>query len=107
MVTRTLVAILAGCLSVAAASAADRTAPRALGAPPESTDNCYRIHGRSGEVAGEAKVSVSVAADGRVTILMPHPERVHRSVQMSWRPRAWGDSSPWMRLFRNARAWVG
>ncbi|HET8691234.1 MAG TPA: TonB family protein [Steroidobacteraceae bacterium] len=67
MVTRTLVAILAGCLSVAAASAADRTAPRALGAPPESTDNCYRIHGRSGEVAGEAKVSVSVAADGRVT----------------------------------------
>ncbi|MBN8481012.1 MAG: phosphoribosylformylglycinamidine synthase [Xanthomonadales bacterium] len=47
------------------------------------------------------------AADGRVTILMPHPERVHRSVQMSWRPKAWGDASPWMRLFRNARAWVG
>ena len=47
------------------------------------------------------------AAGGRVTILMPHPERVHRSVQMSWRPKAWGDASPWMRLFRNARAWVG
>ncbi|HET6587341.1 MAG TPA: phosphoribosylformylglycinamidine synthase [Oleiagrimonas sp.] len=47
------------------------------------------------------------AADGRVTIMMPHPERVFRSVQMSWRPEAWGEDSPWMRIFRNARAWVG
>jgi len=47
------------------------------------------------------------AADGRVTILMPHPERVFRSVQLSWRPREWGEDSPWMRMFRNARAWVG
>ncbi|WP_300616090.1 phosphoribosylformylglycinamidine synthase, partial [Dokdonella sp.] len=47
------------------------------------------------------------AADGRVTILMPHPERVFRSVQMSWRPREWGEDSPWMRMFRNARAWIG
>jgi phosphoribosylformylglycinamidine synthase len=47
------------------------------------------------------------AAAGRVTILMPHPERVTRSVQMSWRPREWGEDSPWMRMFRNARAWVG
>jgi phosphoribosylformylglycinamidine synthase len=45
--------------------------------------------------------------DGRVTILMPHPERVFRSVQMSWRPREWGEDSPWMRMFRNARVWVG
>ena len=45
--------------------------------------------------------------DGRVTILMPHPERVFRSVQMSWRPREWGEDSPWMRMFRNARAWLG
>ncbi|MBN8726626.1 MAG: phosphoribosylformylglycinamidine synthase [Xanthomonadales bacterium] len=45
--------------------------------------------------------------DGRVTILMPHPERVFRSVQMSWRPREWAEDSPWMRMFRNARAWVG
>jgi phosphoribosylformylglycinamidine synthase len=44
--------------------------------------------------------------DGRFTILMPHPERVFRSVQMSWRPRDWRDDSPWMRLFRNARCWV-
>ncbi|HQR09733.1 MAG TPA: phosphoribosylformylglycinamidine synthase [Casimicrobiaceae bacterium] len=46
-------------------------------------------------------------ADGRFTILMPHPERVHRSVQMSWHPEEWGDASPWMRMFRNARAWLG
>ncbi len=45
--------------------------------------------------------------DGRVTILMPHPERVFRAVQNSWRPDHWGQDGPWMRLFRNARAWVG
>jgi phosphoribosylformylglycinamidine synthase len=44
--------------------------------------------------------------DGRVTILMPHPERVHRSVQMSWHPREWGEPSPWMRMFQNARVWL-
>ena len=46
-------------------------------------------------------------ADGRFTIVMPHPERVFRSVQMSWRPDSWGEDSPWMRVFRNARAWLG
>ncbi len=46
-------------------------------------------------------------ADGRFTILMPHPERVHRSAQMSWHPDGWGDASPWMRMFRNARVWLG
>ncbi len=45
-------------------------------------------------------------ADGRFTILMPHPERVFRTVQMSWHPDAWGEDSPWMRMFRNARAWL-
>ena len=44
--------------------------------------------------------------DGRSTLLMPHPERVHRSVQMSWHPAGWPDESPWMRMFHNARAWV-
>ena len=47
------------------------------------------------------------SADGRATILMPHPERVFRSVQMSWRPPGWGEDSPWMRMFRNARVFVG
>ena len=45
-------------------------------------------------------------ADGRATILMPHPERVFRSVQCSWRDPSWGEDSPWMRMFRNARVWV-
>ena len=44
---------------------------------------------------------------GRVTILMPHPERVFRTSAMSWHPADWGEDSPWMKLFSNARAWVG
>jgi phosphoribosylformylglycinamidine synthase len=46
-------------------------------------------------------------ADGRVTIMMPHPERVFRAVQHSWGLDTWGEDGPWMRMFRNARAWVG
>jgi phosphoribosylformylglycinamidine synthase len=46
-------------------------------------------------------------ADGRFTILMPHPERVRRTVQMSWQPPGLGEDSPWMRMFRNARRWLG
>ncbi|MDE1923022.1 MAG: phosphoribosylformylglycinamidine synthase subunit PurQ, partial [Gammaproteobacteria bacterium] len=45
--------------------------------------------------------------DGRVTALMPHTERVFRSVQNSWAPREWREDGGWMRLFRNARAFVG
>ena len=44
--------------------------------------------------------------DGRVTIMMPHPERVFRTIQNSWHPSEWGEDGPWMRLFRNARAWI-
>ncbi|MEA3412203.1 MAG: phosphoribosylformylglycinamidine synthase [Pseudomonadota bacterium] len=44
---------------------------------------------------------------GRFTIMMPHPERVFRTVQHSWHPDDWGEDGPWMRLFRNARVWVG
>ena len=44
--------------------------------------------------------------DGRVTIMMPHPERVFRSVQHSWCPDEWGEDGPWMRMFRNARCIV-
>ena len=46
-------------------------------------------------------------ADGRFTILMPHPERVWRTVQMSWHPSGWGERSPWYRMFANARRFVG
>ena len=45
--------------------------------------------------------------DGRFTVLMPHPERVFRNVQMSWTPGDIGAHSPWMRMFHNARRWVG
>ncbi|WP_426197110.1 phosphoribosylformylglycinamidine synthase [Massilia sp. DWR3-1-1] len=45
--------------------------------------------------------------DGRFSVLMPHAERVFRSVQQSWHPDAWGEDSPWMRMFRNARKFVG
>jgi len=45
--------------------------------------------------------------DGRFTIAMPHPERVFRAVQFSWHPPEWGEDSPWMRMFRNARVAVG
>ncbi len=44
---------------------------------------------------------------GRVTIMMPHPERVFRSVSNSWHPENWGEDSPWMRIFRNARKQLG
>jgi phosphoribosylformylglycinamidine synthase len=52
-------------------------------------------------------ITALTTPDGRFTILMPHPERVFRTVAMSWHPAEWGEESPWMRMFRNARAWVG
>lgn len=45
--------------------------------------------------------------DGRVTIMMPHPERVARTVQNSYAPEEWGEDGAWTRMFRNARVWVG
>jgi len=47
------------------------------------------------------------STDGRFTIMMPHPERCFRAVQNSWRPDDWDEYGAWMRLFRNARVWVG
>ena len=46
-------------------------------------------------------------SDGRVTIMMPHPERVYRTVQNSWYPKGWGEDGVWLRLFRNGRKWLG
>jgi phosphoribosylformylglycinamidine synthase len=45
--------------------------------------------------------------DGRFTIMMPHPERVFRTLQHSWHPDEWGEEGPWLRMFRNARKWSG
>ncbi len=46
-------------------------------------------------------------SDGRFTIMMPHPERLFRTSQYSWHPEEWGEDGPWLRMFRNARRWVG
>ncbi len=52
-------------------------------------------------------ITAVTTADGRFNALMPHAERVFRSVTQSWHPEAWGEDSPWMRMFRNARTWIG
>jgi phosphoribosylformylglycinamidine synthase len=52
-------------------------------------------------------ITALTTTDGRVTIMMPHPERVTRPVQHSWHPEDWGKDGPWLRLFHNARKWVG
>jgi len=67
----------------------------------------YNPNGSPGGLTGVT------TADGRFTAMMPHPERVTRNVMMSWAPQRWGDrdtggdASPWLRLFRNARVWLG
>ncbi|WP_392558289.1 phosphoribosylformylglycinamidine synthase [Orbus mooreae] len=52
-------------------------------------------------------ITAVTSKDGRATIMMPHPERVFRTVSNSWHPDNWGEDSPWMRLFRNARKQLG
>ncbi len=54
-----------------------------------------------------AGITGLTSTDGRATIVMPHPERVYRTVQNSWHPEDWGEDGAWMRIFRNARVWVG
>lgn len=61
----------------------------------------FNPNGSPGGVAGLSN------DDGRFTIMMPHPERCYRSIQNSWRPGDWGEDGPWLRMFRNARVWVG
>lgn len=58
----------------------------------------------NGSPAGATGIT---SQDGRVTIMMPHPERVFRTITHSWHPPDWGEDSPWMRLFRNARLQLG
>ncbi|CCQ09505.1 Phosphoribosylformylglycinamidine synthase,synthetase subunit [Pseudoalteromonas luteoviolacea B = ATCC 29581] len=54
-----------------------------------------------------AGITGITSTDGRATVMMPHPERVFRAVANSWRPDEWQEDSPWMRMFRNARKYVG
>ena len=52
-------------------------------------------------------IAAVTSETGRVTIMMPHPERVFRTVANSWHPENWGEDGPWMRIFRNARKQLG
>jgi phosphoribosylformylglycinamidine synthase len=52
-------------------------------------------------------ITAVTTPDGRITALMPHPERAFRTVQHSWHPRSWGERAPLARMFSNARVWVG
>jgi phosphoribosylformylglycinamidine synthase len=88
-------------------SAADLLALRRV--PLQYTDNRAQPTERypfnpNGSARGLAGLCSS---DGRVTSLMPHPERVFRTVQNSWAPKQWSEDGGWMRLFRNARVFVG
>jgi phosphoribosylformylglycinamidine synthase len=69
------------------------------GAPTESYP--CNPNGSAGGITG------LTTPDGRFTVVMPHPERVFRTVQNSWHPGDWGEDGPWLRMFRNARKWVG
>ncbi len=60
----------------------------------------YNPNGSEGSIAGVTN------ADGRITALMPHPERVFRTLQYSWAPGNWGEDSPWLQLFVNAKNWL-
>jgi len=47
------------------------------------------------------------SVDGRATIMMPHPERNFRAIQHSWKPEEWTEDGAWLRMFRNARKFIG
>ena len=77
---------------------------------------CLRYAASRGDVAqrypanpsgSEGGVTGVTTPDGRVTIMMPHPERTIRAVQHSWHPPHWGEDGPWLHMFKNARAWAG
>ena len=60
----------------------------------------YNPNGSEGGITGLC------AAGGRVMIMMPHPERIFRTVTNSWHPADWGEHGPWLRMFQNARAFI-
>ncbi len=80
-----------------------RSRPCALSTTAAQATEAYPFN-PNGSPGGLTSVTT---ADGRFTVLMPHAERVFRTVQQSWHPESWGEDSPWMRMFRNARKWVG
>jgi len=95
---------------------AEFAAPAALAACEEGGNIALRYVENNLEVAerypanpngSPAGITGLTSDDGRATIMMPHPERVFRTVQHSWAPAEWGEEGGWLRLFRNARAWLG
>ena len=84
-----------------AAALAERACLRYVDARGRPTEEYpANPNGSAGGVTGFA------SADGRFTLMMPHPERVFRTAQHSWHPPEWGEDGPWLRLFQNAREWV-
>jgi phosphoribosylformylglycinamidine synthase len=99
-------------LPVAVAHGEGRAEFGAGGADPHQARVCLRFVEGDGAVARRYPANPNgspdgitglCSDDGRVTIVMPHPERVVRTAQLSWAPSAWGEASPWQRLFDNAR----
>ncbi len=95
---------------------AEFASPEALAAAEASGTIALRFVDGHGQVAtqypenpnGSPNALTGICStDGRVTIMMPHPERVFRTVANSWHPDEWGEDSPWMRMFRNVRAKLG
>jgi len=70
---------------------------------PDGQPAAVYPHNPNGSLDGQTGFTT---ADGRFTIMMPHPERLFRTTQYSWAPAAWGEDGPWLRMFRNARKWV-
>lgn len=109
-----LAGMAGSCLPIATSHGEGRVSAKdaAIAAPLVAlryVDNYGRVASRypfnpNGSAGGVCGLSSS---DGRATIMMPHPERVARTIQNSWHPEAWGDDGPWMRIFRNARLAIG
>ncbi|MGD8309799.1 MAG: phosphoribosylformylglycinamidine synthase, partial [Chromatiales bacterium] len=102
-------------LPVAVAHGEGRAEPRD-GRHPARAQVALRYVENRGEVAERYPANPNgspegitglTSRDGRVTVMMPHPERMFRTLQHSWHPDHWGEDGPWLRLFRNARAFVG
>ncbi|ABV37723.1 Phosphoribosylformylglycinamidine synthase [Shewanella sediminis HAW-EB3] len=95
---------------------AEFASPQALAAAEASGTIALRYVDGNGQIATQYPqnpngspnaITALSSTDGRVTIMMPHPERVFRTVANSWHPDEWGEDSPWMRMFRNVRVNVG
>ncbi|MCK8043402.1 phosphoribosylformylglycinamidine synthase [Shewanella sp. 1CM18E] len=95
---------------------AEFASPEALTAAEASGTIALRYVDGNGQIATQYPqnpngspnaITALSSTDGRVTIMMPHPERVFRTVANSWHPESWGEDSPWMRMFRNVRKSVG